>query len=389
MSSLRHLLAAIREPTLLLDTERVHRNIERMALRARLAGVRLRPHFKTHQSVAVGAWFREAGVEAITVSSLRMAADFAAAGWRDVTVAFPLNPRTMGQVNALASRIRLGVLVDAEAQVAALPAGLAPPLRVWLKIDVGFGRAGLPWDRPERVLELARTVAACPRSELAGLLTHAGHAYQAESPAEVLRVHDESLARLRALRDAMAGAGLPPPAISVGDTPTCSLAETFPGADEIRPGNFVFYDLMQARLGVCREEDIALALACPVVGLYPERGEAVVHGGAVHLGKESLPGADGEPIFGYLASLEEGSFGRVDHEAPLVGLSQEHGILRLPAERLLSLTLGQTVCILPVHACLAAEQHAGYLTLDGRVLPRLERRLPEAPRHDSRREERG
>jgi D-serine deaminase-like pyridoxal phosphate-dependent protein len=386
MSSLRHLLAAIREPTLLLDTERVHRNIERMMTRARRAGVRLRPHFKTHQSVTVGAWFREAGVEGITVSSLRMAADFAAAGWRDITVAFPLNPRTMNQVNALASRIRLGVLVDSQAQVAALPAGLAPPLRIWLKIDVGFGRAGLPWDHPERVLELARTVAACPRSELAGLLTHAGHAYRAAGPEEVLRVHGESLARMRSLRDAMVQAGLPPPAVSVGDTPTCSLAGTFPGADEIRPGNFVFYDLMQRRLGVCQEEDIALALACPVVGLYPERGEAVVHGGAVHLSKESLPGEEGEPIFGYLASLEGGSFGRVDRRAPVTRLSQEHGVLRLPAERLRSLTLGQAVCILPVHACLTAEQHAGYLSLDGRVLSRLERHAPEVPGCESRRE---
>ena len=86
MSSLRHLLAAIREPTLLLDTERVHHNMERMATRARRAGVRLRPHFKTHQSIAVGAWFREAGVEGITVSSLRMAADFRIAlarYWKD------------------------------------------------------------------------------------------------------------------------------------------------------------------------------------------------------------------------------------------------------------------------------------------------------------------
>ena len=193
---------------------------------------------------------------------------------------------------------------------------------------------------------------------------------------------------MRSLRGTMAEAGLPPPAVSVGDTPTCSLAETFPGADEIRPGNFVFYDLMQVRLGVCREEDIALALACPVVGLYPERGEAIVHAGAVHLSKESLPGEDGEPIFGYLASLEGGSFGRVDRQAPVVRLSQEHGVLRLPAERLRSLSLGQTICILPVHACLTAEQHAGYLTLDGRILPRLERHTPDAPRLDSRREER-
>ena len=79
-------------PTLLLDERRCRRNIAVMSIRAKRRGVRFRPHFKTHQSRAVGQWFRDEGVSAITVSSLAMARYFSGAGWREITVAFPFNP---------------------------------------------------------------------------------------------------------------------------------------------------------------------------------------------------------------------------------------------------------------------------------------------------------
>ena len=71
----------IQTPTLILNEAIVRRNIARMADKARRSGVRFRPHFKSHQSAAIGAWFREAGTTAITVSSVRMATYFADHGW--------------------------------------------------------------------------------------------------------------------------------------------------------------------------------------------------------------------------------------------------------------------------------------------------------------------
>ncbi len=66
------LLSQITRPTLLLDETRCRRNIQRMADKARANHVRFRPHFKTHQSAQIGAWFREYGVEVITVSSVEV-----------------------------------------------------------------------------------------------------------------------------------------------------------------------------------------------------------------------------------------------------------------------------------------------------------------------------
>ena len=84
---------AITRPTLLLDVVRARRNIARMADKARRNGVRFRPHFKTHQSAAIGAWFRAEGVACITVSSVTMARYFADQGWQDITIVFPVNVR--------------------------------------------------------------------------------------------------------------------------------------------------------------------------------------------------------------------------------------------------------------------------------------------------------
>ena len=80
--------------------------------------------------------------------------------------------------------------------------------------------------------------------------------------------------------------------ISMGDTPGCSVAEDFTGIDEIRPGNFVFYDLTQNRVGSNSIEQIAVAMACPVVAIHKDRREIIVYGGGVHFSKDRLENED-------------------------------------------------------------------------------------------------
>ena len=89
------LLDELERPTLLVNPVIAQQNIAFMAEKARRQGIRFRPHFKTHQSAAVGEWFRQVGVTAITVSSVDMALYFADHGWDDITIAFPVNIRQM------------------------------------------------------------------------------------------------------------------------------------------------------------------------------------------------------------------------------------------------------------------------------------------------------
>ncbi|RKZ12160.1 hypothetical protein DRQ50_12375, partial [bacterium] len=156
-------------------------------------------------------------------------------------------------------------------------------------------------------------------------------------------------------------------AISVGDTPTCSAVDAFAGVDEVRPGNFVYHDLMQRALGVCDDKDLAAFVACPVVALDAKRGRVVLHGGAVHLSREHLPG----PIYG-LAGCLDGDGDRVMDNVPLVDLSQEHGIVEVRPESFAAIfgTLepGDVLPIWPVHSCLVGETARPARTLEGAIL---------------------
>jgi D-serine deaminase-like pyridoxal phosphate-dependent protein len=344
-----------------------------MAARALGAGVSFRPHFKTHQSAEIGEWFRAEDVSAITVSSLDMAEYFAGAGWADITLALSANLRQAAGMDALARRIRLGLLAESVETVTALAGLISAEFDLWLKIDSGSGRTGLPWDREEEVLAVARAACSFPHLHLRGLLTHAGSAYAARDSQAAAGIAAVAAARVNQLRSALESAGIAPLLVSTGDTPGCSASENFPGVDEIRPGNFVFFDAKQASSGSCRWEDIAVALACPVVALHPERSEAVVYGGSIHLSSDALEW-EGRRIHGLVAlppAEAQTNILSARWSSPLPGaavarLSQEHGVLRLQPEDLARLHVGDLVCILPAHSCLTAQCMGSYLTLSGR-----------------------
>ncbi len=358
----------ISQPTLLLDRARCTKNIRVMAAKARKHQLIFRPHFKTHQSAGIAQWFRDEGVHCITVSSVAMAIYFADHGWDDITIAFPVNLREIAAINELAPKVRLNLLLDNPETARLLGKLLKSPAGVFIEIDTGGSRSGIPagdLDIIEDTLEAARQH---PNIVFKGFLTHAGHTYQARGRAEVLKLHDNSLAQMLGLKSYFAAFQ---PLISIGDTPSCSLAGDFRDADEIRPGNFVFYDLSQAVIGSCSPDDIAVALACPVVGKYPERAELVVYGGAIHLSKDALLQPDGTISFGRVALLSQDNWELLPPSCYVKSLSQEHGVVRMESSILRSIIYGSLIAILPVHSCLTAHQMKRCLTLDGEWLPMM------------------
>lgn len=363
------MLTEIEKPTLLLDEAKARRNIQRMMEKAMAAGVQLRPHFKTHQSAEIGAWFREAGVSAITVSSLDMAAYFVAAGWGDVLVAFPLNMRQMALINQLARQTSLGLLVLDEDTAVFLNDHLQSNVNVWLEIDAGYGRSGLVWTNQETINRLARLVHSLPRLQLQGILTHAGNTYAQSSLEAVIAVHQQTVERLNVVRDGLRAVGLET-AVSIGDTPGCSIATNFSGVDEIRPGNYVFYDLMQLALGSCAPEDIAIAVACPVVARYEDSQRVILYGGGVHLSKDMMV-VDGQNCYGRIAFLNNTGWGEIAAGTLLTGLSQEHGIVQTTPEVFAKIAVGDVLYVLPVHSCMTVDLYGHYTTLNGQKIPKM------------------
>ena len=363
------MMELIEKPTLLLDEAKARRNIERMMGKALSAGVNLRPHFKTHQSVGIGHWFREVGITSITVSSLDMAALFALDGWADILVAFPVNLRQIDLINVLAQQTSLGVLLLDAATAVSLNDQLGNDVTVWLEIDAGYGRSGVFWQDQKAVNKLAQLVDSLPRLRLTGVLTHAGNTYQQPSPAEIVAVHRQTIERLNVVRDGLRAIGLET-AVSIGDTPGCSIAKDFSGVDEIRPGNYVFYDLMQLALGACQAEDIAVGVACPVVAKNEEKQQVVLYGGGVHLSKDVLL-VDGLPCYGRIAFLNETGWGEIEDSGMIVGLSQEHGILQATPNLYAQIEVGDVLLVLPVHSCMTVDLYGHYTTLDGKRIPKM------------------
>lgn len=364
----------LQRATLLVDRRRAGANLARFATRARAGEVVLRPHFKTHQSAAVAEWFRQVGVTRAAVSSVGMAGYFADHGWTDLTLAIGANPLEMREYDELAGRIELGLTIDAPATLSALVSGLRQPVTIWIEIDTGHGRGGVRWDDSSALIDLVRCVVQAGAVTLGGLLTHGGHSYASDSQAAAATTFATVRRRLQASRATLREAGLPSGILSAGDTPGFAASEDWSGLDEARPGNFVFFDLMQLAAGVCTQADLACAVACPVIGVYPERHEALVHAGAVHLSLESLPS---DRSHGRLLGIDGDGFATLLEGWSVGALSQEHGRLVALTDtarrELADLQPGDLVLIAPVHACLTCEQFDRYWTLDGQELPRYRR----------------
>jgi D-serine deaminase-like pyridoxal phosphate-dependent protein len=366
----QNIFSQIKTPTLLLDEKKAKRNIRRMSHKAKKYNVRFRPHFKTHQSAVIGEWFREEGVQAITVSSVEMASYFADHGWKDILIAFSLNWREIKEINSLARRVQLGILVESPETVVFAARNLDSLVKVWVKIDTGLHRTGISVEDMERVFILMRKIKGCKNLRLTGVLTHAGHTYHANSPADIINLYQQSVNDINTLRNKLQAEGVKGLQISVGDTPGCRLSQALGQVDEIRPGNFVFYDAMQWQLGVCDAREIAVAVACPVVAKHTERSEIVIYGGAAHLSKEMLL-RNGQAIYGYLSMPERSGWSSPLEGCFIFSLTQEHGIIKVTSSIFEKVQVGGLVCIIPVHSCLVVSALKSYVTTHGEKIKTL------------------
>jgi D-serine deaminase-like pyridoxal phosphate-dependent protein len=357
----------ITRPTLLLNKEIALRNIENMVRKAENIHLIFRPHFKTHQSAEIGEWYRNAGIKCITVSSLTMANYFADSGWDDITIAFSVNIPEIPEMNELAGRIKLNLLIENKEGLEALQEQITWHTGVFIKIDTGYNRTGIEANYTPLIDQLLESIQKSPLLQFKGFLSHTGQTYQANSTHDIFSRHFDALLKMKALK-ARYQSDWPELIISLGDTPSCSICDNFDGVDEIRPGNFVFYDLMQFKLGVCKLTDIAVRMVCPVVAVHQSRNEVVIYGGAIHFAKDSIINIDGKPLYGRIIIREGENEILLDERNYLSGLSQEHGILRITPKDLQYFKPGNLIEILPVHSCLTANLMKEYLTTEGEII---------------------
>lgn len=335
----------VTKPTLVVNLNTCEKNIQQMANKAQLSSVVFRPHFKTHQSAVIANLFKKAGVSKITVSSIDMALQFAAQGWNDITIAFPVNILQINDLNKLASEITLNLVIENHDALLFLNRHLKHKTNILLKIDAGYGRTGINYNNHQLINLLTRAINSSSNLHFIGFLSHFGNSYSASSRNEIKEIYTASLNSLTVLKQQYPNAFY-----SIGDTPSCSIINKFTGVSEIRPGNFVYYDSFQMNLGSCSIENISASMACPVVAIHENRNEIIIHGGAVHFSKESINIEKLGTIYGLVVNSNLNK----TNNAFLKKISQEHGTIVGPKEWIKSIKIGDIVHIIPIHSCLTA-----------------------------------
>ena len=351
-------LHTIDTPALILDEAKMDTNIARMRDKAKALGVTLRPHLKTSKCWEVAKrqiWTPEGPA---TVSTLKEAEEFAAHGIKDMIYAVGIAPQKLHRVAALVRQgVDLKIIldnVDSARAVSRFCQEEKLTLKVMIEIDCDGHRSGLKPQNPE-IVEVAAAIEA--PAKLVGVLTHAGGSYDVDT-------HEALLIRSRAERDGICqaaqmlrSAGYDISIVSVGSTPTALTDEDLTGVTELRAGVYVFFDLFQAGVGICKPEDIALSLLVTVIGHQLEKGWVITDGGWMALSRDR--GTANQKVdqgYGLVCDIN----GKIIEGLWVSGANQEHGIISArnpegfdPKQ----FPIGTRLRILPNHACPTGAQH--------------------------------
>lgn len=362
-------LSTVPTPRVFIDVDRVRRNIRRMADRASAAGVRLRPHTKTHKSPVIARWQLDAGAVGICCAKLGEAEVFAEAGIDDIRLPYPVQPANAERVFALMDRARLSIIVD-DLDVARRwsekLAAAGRRLDTLVKIDVGFHRCGMNPD-DAKTADAIKELAALPGIRFRGLLSYAGQSSNAASVDELAAIAKHEIGILTKLSCELKKSGIAIEELSVGGTPMSRFIADQPGVTEMRPGNYVFFDRMQVGLGSAGLEDCALAVVATVVG-RPAPDRIVLDSGSKTLTSDGARGFAALPGYGAVfSSLADST---PDTSIVIERLNEEHGVARVHES--CTLRPGDRVKILPNHACVVTNMVDELLVVQGnRIVDRM------------------
>jgi D-serine deaminase-like pyridoxal phosphate-dependent protein len=327
-------------PALLFDLDTVERNAAEMAKVASEAGVRLRPHTKTHKSPEIAEIQRAAGASGITVAKLGEAEVMVDAGFDDVLVAYPIwGAAKLERLRRLLERASIRVSLDSVEVadgIGRVGLDLGHDVPILVEVDTGFHRLGRPPGTP--TVELVTEIARVPGVEVLGLLAHAGHAYWTDGGDELNDIGEHEGLELLETAEACERAGIPIREVSVGSTPTARTVAHVEGITEIRPGTYIFNDVQQMRLGVATEAECAARVLVTVVA-RPSAERFVIDGGTKAF---TADGVDGVRFPGRGVVV-----GRPDLRLDL--MTEEHGIGHIEGEEHLS--IGDHLEVIPLHVC--------------------------------------
>ena len=355
-------LSEVETPAALIDLAQLETNLTSMQQLADRHAVALRPHGKTHKSFEIGRRQLALGAVGLTLATVDEAIVFLNNGFESITISRPIlsGKRFDRLFSETPSGADVRTVVDSEPGIAVATQSAARAnvrLGVFLKIDVGLHRCGVDPDS-DLPVELAQQVCDATNLEFRGIISHAGHAYAATSREAATEVAEAERRIMIQVRDTVIEHGIDVPEVSVGSTPTVLAASSFEGITEIRPGNYVFLDLLPIGVGVASKSDTSLSVLATVISKNAEYfitdagSKTLTSDGGVH----GMTGARG---FGQ--AYPEDRYLSDDHCLNVASLSEEHGKLTRTG---FDLPIGSRVRILPNHSCPIANLAREFVVMD-------------------------
>ena len=352
-------------PALVLDRSRLERNAARMRDKVRQLGVTLRPHVKTSKSIDVLKVLADGADVPITVSTLAEAQYFFAHGVTDILYAVGIAPVKLPEVaDLIRSDCKLRVILDtleAADAVRSFVDAEGLPIEVLIEIDSDGHRAGVAPSDP-LLIEIGRALG----DNLAGVMTHAGASYDCRTREQFEAMAEQERALTVEAAERLRSQALSCRIVSVGSTPTLHYARSLEGVTEARAGVYAFGDLVQAELGTCAVDNIAIGVLASVIGHNRQHGRVLIDAGFLALSRDR--GTADLPVdWGYGAVCDPVS-GKVFEDVTVSSTNQEHGIVtsRSGAIDLDRFPVGSRVMILPNHSCATAAAYDRYYVTDGR-----------------------
>lgn len=349
----------IETPSLIIYQDKMMKNIKEMQKLAINNNINLRPHVKTHKIPEIAQLQTKYGAVGIAASKISEAEVFAENGIEDIQIAnLIVGRQKYKRLSFLKKKLkRLTCCVDSSKAIKEMNEFFAErneKMEVFIKIDVGFNRCGV--EKIDDIIKLCKMIESSDGLELAGVLTHAGQAYACKSIEEIQKIGYHEANHMNEIAAKIRSAGVKINEISIGSTPTAKFAANIVGSNELRVGNYVFYDMIQVMLGVIDIERCAQRVLSTVVGVYSD-GRAVIDAGSKALGLD-MGGHGNETL---------DSHGYISDDIKIVRLSEEHGVLELNNNA--KLEIGQKIEIIPNHAC-AVENlfDRAYLVDDEKVI---------------------
>ncbi len=339
-------------PNIIVDYEKLIKNIEEASILAKTFNKNLRPMMKTHKSVEIAKIQEKYGINGIQCAKLSEAQVFSENGFKDIFVSSEIvDEKKLIYAKKLSKKVEKLILsVDSVEGIRRI-SDVFNDEKIYIRIEInsGHNRCGI---KSEDVLILYRELEKNKNLIFDGVFTHGGHSYYSKDKIQrkeaALKEAEEVLRAKKILNEN----GIKCDSVSVGSTPSFIFSLKIDGITEVRPGNYVFYDLKQVKLGVIKLDRVSLFVLSQVIS-KPDDNRAFIDAGAKVLSMDYLS-FDNEKIYGYI----------IDHpDIDITNLSEEHGWLKIKERT--KINIGDKLKIIPVHSCLVINNFDHFYLVKG------------------------